>query len=392
MRILIINTDYPSFLATHYGSGQNRPEASYRDQMQARNDSLFGGFDAYSEGFRAAGHDAWEVHVNNGYLQTRWMIEHGHHPSPGRTTPTPSLPTRVMRRLRSVLRSRRADSTVTLRSPFPHDGWSLGEMLSAQVAHYDPDVILNQSMSEVGSDLLSPLRRKSRLIVGQIASPLPDIEDYRAYDLIVSSLPNFVAHFRRQGIPAELSRLGFDARVLAKVVPGERSIPVSFVGSLFPAHAGRLRLIEHLVRHSDLEIWGNGVSSLPPESPIRARHHGEAWGAEMFSLLGRSQITVNHHIDIAEGHANNMRLYEATGMGALLITDRKSDLGEIFEPGREVVCYDSHAECVELIAHYQNNPAEARAIAEAGQKRTLEQHSYRHRAVELVQLFERARS
>ena len=102
---------------------------------------------------------------------------------------------------------------------------------------------------------------------------------------------------------------------------------------------------------------------LPEGSPIRARHHGEVWGLDMYRALARSRITLNRHIDVAENNANNMRLYEATGVGALLITDRKDNLGELFEVGREVVAYGSAEEAVELIRHYIAHPEEARGIA-----------------------------
>ena len=41
-----------------------------------------------------------------------------------------------------------------------------------------------------------------------------------------------------------------------------------------------------------------------------------------------------------------MRLFEATGSGACLVTDWKENLGELFEPDVEVVTYRSVAECV----------------------------------------------
>jgi SAM-dependent methyltransferase len=85
---------------------------------------------------------------------------------------------------------------------------------------------------------------------------------------------------------------------------------------------------------------------------------------------------VNRHIDVAENHANNMRLFEATGCGALLITDYKDNLAELFDIGREVVAYRSPEECVELVAYYLQHPEQAATIARAGQARTLRDHSY----------------
>ena len=81
-----------------------------------------------------------------------------------------------------------------------------------------------------------------------------------------------------------------------------------------------------------------------------------------------------------------MRLFEATGSGTMLITDKKKNLDEMFTPGKEVVVYHSAEECVEMIQHYLNNHSERDAVARAGQQRTLRDHNYEIRARELVEL------
>ena len=85
----------------------------------------------------------------------------------------------------------------------------------------------------------------------------------------------------------------------------------------------------------------------------------------------------------------DMRLYEATGVGSLLITDRKDNLGEIFDVGKEVVAYSSPEEAAELIRYYIDHPDEADAIAKAGQARTLKDHTYKSRMKELMPILER---
>lgn len=386
MRILIINTDYPAFLKQHYKQHPGLAEGSFDEQMAARNASFFGVFDAYSRGFEANGHEAWEVHANNGLLQRRYMTERGRRPDRTRKPPTrfQTLARRVMRRFLP----QKAKAPDALRSPFDISPWNLPDILLAQVRDYRPDVILNQSVSEVGSDLLLQMKPYTKLIVGQIASPRPDDEDYRAYDLMISSLPNFVEYYRKLGIPAELNRLGFDRRVLGAVGTPARDIDVSFVGSLSPAHPERARLIEWLAGQARLDIWGNGINQFPADLAINRHYHGEVWGIDMFTALARSKITVNNHIGIAENYANNMRLYEATGMGCLLLTDRKSNIADMFEPGREIVCYESRQECLDLIRYYNSNIAERERIAAAGQQRTLIEHSYVKRTAELVPLFQ----
>ena len=123
----------------------------------------------------------------------------------------------------------------------------------------------------------------------------------------------------------------------------------------------------------------------------RQRWRGEAWADEMSDLLAGSQITLNRHIDIAEGYANNMRLYEATGMGACLLTDAKVNLPCLFEPDREVVTYDTPKEAVGKLKQLLAEPQAAAAIAARGQARTLREHTYSQRMAELVTLLQRHR-
>jgi spore maturation protein CgeB len=83
-----------------------------------------------------------------------------------------------------------------------------------------------------------------------------------------------------------------------------------------------------------------------------------------------------------------MRLYEATGAGALLVTEAAGNLPDLFEPGREVVTYDGADQLVERIQHYLRHDDERRAIAAAGQRRTLTEHTYPRRAARLAELLE----
>lgn len=95
---------------------------------------------------------------------------------------------------------------------------------------------------------------------------------------------------------------------------------------------------------------------------------------------------VRNNVDEAEDNANNMRLYEATGIGAMLLTGAKKNLRDLFEPGMEVATYSGPDDSVKQIRYFLDNERERAAIAAAGQQRTLGSHTYRHRMQELVDL------
>jgi spore maturation protein CgeB len=68
----------------------------------------------------------------------------------------------------------------------------------------------------------------------------------------------------------------------------------------------------------------------------------------MYEVLARSLMTVNTHGRIAGEDANNLRLYEATGMGVLLVTDARRNMGQLFEVGSEVLTYRDAEDCARV--------------------------------------------
>jgi hypothetical protein len=114
---------------------------------------------------------------------------------------------------------------------------------------------------------------------------------------------------------------------------------------MFMAHA-----LEHICSMSPVQVWSAHVAHLPPSSFIRRSYVGPAWGKEMYQVLRNSRLTLNHHGDISS-FANNLRLFEATGVGTLLITDWKENLSEMFDIGKEVIAYRTPEECAELIRY-----------------------------------------
>ena len=79
-----------------------------------------------------------------------------------------------------------------------------------------------------------------------------------------------------------------------------------------------------------------------------------------------------------------MRMYEATGSGAALITENKSNLADLFAPSTEVLGYDSVEEAAALAAALLADPTRLDEVAAAGQRRTLTDHTYSRRADQLA--------
>jgi hypothetical protein len=371
MRIALLDTYYPRFLAAHYAAHPALAGGAYTDQRQNLLGQVFGTSDFYSRHLQAMGHDVQDLIVNCTPLQKTWAQEHRVRYS----ALALKLPQRLLR--------------LPVLGPWLSALPGLVEIAVEQIKATRPDVLYCQDLWFLTPQKLAELRPHVKLIIGQIASPLPPEAYLKGYDLIMTSFPHFVPRLRAMGVAAEYFRIGFDTRVLELLGDVEQDIDASFVGGISRHHGKALPMLEYLAHSTPIEFFGYGADSLSRSSPIVARHHGEVWGLDMYRALARSRVTLNRHINVAENNANNMRLYEATGVGALLITDRKDNLGELFEVGKEVVAYSCPEEAAEMIRYYIAHPEEARAIARAGQARTLRDHTYQRRMEELVPVLER---
>lgn len=380
MRILILDTHYQESLRLVYENDPRLARQTSSEQLRAIYDTGFGRADFLPLNLRTLGHQAEQFIVNAAPIQIRWAQENNLRIN---TTRSPLL--KVQQRLkREVDRFRSRPRIPGLSVP----QWEL-DVVATQARTFKPDVIFVCDVLYLPAHFHRTLKECTRLLVGEMAYPIPPNLDLTPFDLIVSAAPHFVDRLRMAGARSEMLRLGFERTVLDRIGAQTKDTELAFIGSVGKDHQKRLELLEALSRRVPLSCWGAGVDGLPADSPLRGHVKPPLWGYDMYRQLQRSKIALNIHIDMAEQFAANMRLYEATGVGTMLLTDWKKNLPELFEPGVEVVAYRSTAECVELVEDYLARDEEREAIAKAGQKRTLCEHSYYHRMQELTEILNR---
>lgn len=386
---------YPGYLDDFCRRRPPRKEHDYETGAAELHADAFGWADFYSRNLRALGVEAYELVANADWLQAAWAREHGC--------------------------AQTGDALVL-----------------EQLGRLRPDVLFVQDMFRFGAGFIRAARERVprlRLVLGWCCAPYTnaDVGAFRSCDALLTCTPGFVVDFSTAGHRAFLLNHAFEPTVLERM-PDAPPIEadVVFAGTVVKGrrwHDLRARLLEHLVKAGfGLQVFG----SLIVESSLRTRGKQLAWvgmqalrgvglagvadwvgflrraqswrtrptverfpealmaavrppifGRVMYERLRSARVALNAHIDVTPRFAGNMRLFEATGVGTCLLTDWKENLGDLFEVDSEVVAYRSLDECSEKLRWLLANESGRRAIADAGQRRTLRDHTFALRAIQL---------
>ena len=327
---LIINTYYTPFLRAHYAQYPEIADLGYKEALGRLMARCFGTSDFYSANLRSIGSFAQDVVANDAELQAKWASE-----------------AQIGRPGRSLART--VASKVPYLKRFAASARWLETVLARQVEAARPQVLYVQDVRLCTPQFMNRVRPFVNLVVGQIACPLPDDSFLRGVDLMLTSCPHFVQRFRNRGIATQYLRLGFESSLLGRLTRTPAAYGAVFVGGMTTLHVKGNETIRDVAEKIDLDVWGYGFDNLPSDSPVLRRFHGEAWGLDMYNVFKGAKIVVNRHGEVAENNASNMRLFEATGVGSLLITDEKDNLEEFFEVGKEVETYGDSDELVAKI-------------------------------------------
>ena len=307
MRYLLIDTNYPGFLEGVYRSHRELQSAPYAEQLAAIHAGLFGEAAFEAAALRRLGHEA-EVVVANAYpAQRAWAREHGI-----ALPPAALLKPAIRRRVVPWLRRE-------------HSIEWMWVALLAQVRSSRPDVVQIQIPDFMPPEIVRAIHDEARLVVGQLAAPLP-LWPLQGFDLMVSSLPNLVEAFRGQGLPAEWIPLAFEPSLLDRIPSANRDVTVSFVGSLSPHHASRLSLLREVATSRTMQIWtadGTGPAAAGIEGGIPPRR----WVDICTRSWAGSMITINNPHRYRGWLRQRPSALQATGMVSLLITDGRRTSG-----------------------------------------------------------------
>lgn len=305
-----------------------------------------------------------------------------------------------------------------------------------QLKKFNPDVVLFQDTLSFSDEFITEIKREIpaiKLIMAHICSPFNErqLENYNKYDVILACAPLF--HKLKDSVKTKLYEFnhGIEESLIEKIVPDQANckFDISFIGSMIQSqefHSDRIEILNEVVRNNfDIRIYSDTAPEknlttilkrsaydithlllrLKMEGYIGKHHLGRKllllkerpkitalpkplsgkiiysplYGKDMLEATSKSRIGINVHGGIAGDYAGNVRMFEITGCGSLLLTDYKRNIRDFFEPDKEIVCYHSKEDCIEKLKWLVNNPEERRIIAENGRKRILKDHTLKQR-------------
>jgi hypothetical protein len=264
----------------------------------------------------------------------------------------------------------------------------LAEIKLAQIKKLKPDVFYN--MSPFADDNFIELLIQSgvktyNICWNGIIEKRP--KTFPLYDLHLTLHQPYVTYWRKLGLKAN----ELQPAVLDKWLdnPQEKTIDVLFYGQYFRnMFDNRNKLIDQLLVYSKKSSYQINVHlqvqkvnvlflKLPkinikrtifPKKETRRLMLPPLYGEELYTTISRSKIVVNAYTDNNQDYKSNMRVFEAIGHGALLISER-GNYPEGLIPDEDFITYSDYNELESVIEKVLMNWDDYKEFAERASKK-----------------------
>lgn len=393
MRLLKINYYPKEYINYLYNKYPYVKKMDYRRQLDLFFYESYAWGDSWTYYLKPYGYETEEVIINSSFLQNRWLKEEG-----------------IKKKLNTY------------------------EIVFNQVNKFKPDILWYDHYDPI---LLKGIKENCpfiKLIINWVGSAITNYEVFRYSDIVLSCAKESVEILQKEGIRAYHLNHAFDKRILERVKKKSKKNDLIFIGQLIKTneyHKERERFLEKLCKNVNIKIYTpsiyeykfsfkrtiktflkrvaydlvknkffNLLNKIPffykisqlkdkPEYNFKFQFSKDlkkvlrkgVYGLEMFEKIYESKIVLNIHADTSPHYTSNMRLFEVTGVGSLLLTDWKKNISDFFEED-EVITYKNYEEAIEKIRWLLDNPKKIEEIAQKGQNKTLTKNEFNSRIKE----------
>ena len=284
------------------------------------------------------------------------------------------------------------------------------DILIRQISYFKSNVIYLGNYSFLNNKFIKEIRKLKhvKLIIVFHCSPLTKKieEKLKLADIIITCTTGYQLEIKKKvNKRTYLVHHAFNAPPKSKINFKNRLIDIAFTGSLYiksGLHINRVHLIYNLLKKFDNTYIGINfpiknfyyilIFLIKPNRCnfiekfkliykiiyILIHCNKPVYGRDMIKLLNKSKILINSHIENTK-YAGNMRLFEGTAMGCLVLTDNKIGLGKLFKVDKEIVVYKNLQDLLEKINFFLKNKKKLFSVAKKGYRRTFLEHNYKNR-------------
>lgn len=294
----------------------------------------------------------------------------------------------------SSIASRRAGKQLT-----DHLVQLLGEWNYVRVMEFAPEICIVVAQAPVPPVFPARLRQHG------ILSAFWFIENWRHLDYWQSIAPlyDFFFHIQPGIFEKRLEEIGclnhafvqtacdpetHKPAVLTEEDRQQYSCDVSFAGAGYP---NRKQFFGGLTDY-DFKIWG--INWDTPELERCVQQPQRWFDSDLFAkIVAGSKINLNlHSSTTSEGvdptaDAINPRVFEIAACGGFQLCDPCRGIENLFDSSTELPRYHNLQELREYIDYFLAHPQERTEFAERARKRVLNEHTYVHRAQQMLDLF-----
>ena len=167
---------------------------------------------------------------------------------------------------------------------------------------------------------------------------------------------------------------------------------LSFLGNRLPDR--EMRVEEYFVKPAQalhdktFLLGGSGWEGKQLPRNIRIAGHVGSGFHNAFYCSGLATLNINRESMARFGFSPPTRIFEAAGTGACIISDEWSGIELFLEPGREILLAEDGEAVADVLARL--SPAEARRIGRVARSRILAEHTYDHRAQQVIAILDGA--
>lgn len=341
-KIVFLDTYYPPVIV------EPTSTRTYEERLAELMSKCFGTSDFYSSFFNEEGWDAVDIVGNDTHGRDLWSKENGFH-------------------YNGVVNS-----------------------VVDQLIKEDPDIVYCQDLNFLPVAVIKGMQRQFGFrFVAQHSCPWAGDHVVGAYDKVFTSFPHYIKRIKKTGADSEFLPIAFGGQNVFHRLDRtlyDRDLDITFVGGVNGGgghwNAGT-EFLDWIAQSfpENFKWWGYVIGNLPEGSALAKTYQGPAWGRDMYKIYLRSKIVVNRHGEVAEGYANNMRMFEATGCGAVLVTEDAPNMDQYFNPRTEIRTYKNTGDAVRICRELLEFPDWRRMTGALGFERTWKTNLYEQRLV-----------